>query len=95
MKTNKRFFIILLIVGFILLIPFIAMRFTDQVNWEAFDFLVMGTVLLSSGILAEFVLRQVKNTEYRIGILAILFILFLLIWAELAVGIFGSPFAGS
>ncbi|SDG68235.1 hypothetical protein [Psychroflexus sediminis] len=95
MKINKRFFIILLIIGFILLIPFIAMRFTNQVNWEAFDFLVMGAVLLSAGILAEFVLRQVRNTEYRIGILAILFILFLLIWAELAVGIFGSPFAGS
>ncbi|NEV93738.1 hypothetical protein G3567_06190 [Psychroflexus sp. YR1-1] len=95
MKTKKRFFIILLIVGFILLIPFIAMQFTDQVNWEAFDFLIMGAVLLSAGILAEFVLRQVKNTEYRIGILAILLMLFLLIWAELAVGIFGSPFAGS
>ncbi|MBZ9787627.1 hypothetical protein LB456_09180 [Psychroflexus sp. CAK57W] len=95
MTQNNRLFIILLIIGFILLIPFIAMQFTSEVNWDAFDFLVLGSLLLSAGILAEFVLRRVKTTQYRTGILAILLVVFLLIWAELAVGIFGSPFAGS
>jgi hypothetical protein len=32
---------------------------------------------------------------YRILIIGLILILFLLVWAELAVGIFGTPFAGS
>lgn len=95
LTQNKRFFAILLIVGLILLIPFIAMQFTAEVNWSLFDFIIMGSLLLSVGILSDFVLRKVKNTQYRIGILALVLIVFFLIWAELAVGIFGSPFAGS
>lgn len=95
LTQNKRFFAILLIVVLILLIPFIAMQFTAEVNWSLFDFIIMGSLLLGVGFLSEFVLRKVKNTQYRIGILALVLVVFFLIWAELAVGIFGSPFAGS
>jgi Kef-type K+ transport system membrane component KefB len=92
---NKRFIIILLSVPFLLLIPLIAMQFTNQVNWKPLDFLAMGVLLLSTGLICELVLRKIKKTRTRIVLcFAILLILFL-IWAELAVGIFGTPFAGS
>ena len=43
----------------------------------------------------ELVLQKVTKKQHRIILcLAILFVL-LLVWAELAVGIFGTPFAGS
>lgn len=73
----------------------IAMQFTDEVNWGVFDFLVMGTLLLIVGFVEDFLYRKIKNVKHRRYALLTLAIVFLLTWAELAVGIFGSPFAGS
>ena len=39
--------------------------------------------------------KFVKELEWQYLAMPLVFILFLLIWAELAVGIFGTPFAGS
>ena len=92
---NKRLNIILLVAVIILFIPLVAMQFTDEVDWTILDFVIMGILLLVTGLLCEFVMRKLKNIQHRIFICgAILFALFL-IWAELAVGIFGTPFAGS
>ena len=91
---NKRLFLIPLIVVLILLIPAIAMQFTDEVNWDLGDFAVAGILLLVAGLLFDLVIRKVNNSEYRIIIYVVIVVVFLLIWAELAVGIFGTPFAG-
>lgn len=92
---NKRLAAILLAVVILLLLPLIGMQFTNEVNWSLTDFKAAGILLLSTGLTCEFVLRKVKKTQHRIILcLAILFICFL-IWAELAVGLFGTPFAGS
>ena len=92
---NKRLTGIVLAVAFLLLIPLIAMQFTNEVDWKPRDFAIMGTLLLGTGLLCEFVLRKVKKIEYRLAICGAILLGFLLIWAELAVGIFGTPFAGS
>lgn len=92
---NKRLPAIVLSVMLLLLVPLIAMQFTTEVNWSLPDFLIAGTLLLGTGLLCELVLRKVKQPSQRIMICAGLFITLLLIWAELAVGIFGTPFAGS
>jgi len=91
---NKRLIIILLTPVILLLIPLIAMQFTDEVNWGLFDFIIAGALLLSTGLLFELIMRKVKTVNYRIAISLILLLALLLIWAELAVGIFGTPFAG-
>lgn len=92
---NQRLNIIISIVAFLLLIPFLAMQFTDEVNWSLFDYSVMGTLLLSTGILLDLVLRKVKTVQNRLLVGFVVLLAFFLIWAELAVGIIGSPFAGS
>ncbi|MGE5347747.1 MAG: hypothetical protein ACM3NP_00585 [Actinomycetota bacterium] len=92
---NKRLIIILAAMSVILLIPFIAMQFTDEVVWSISDFAIMGVLLYGTGLLCELVLRKVKTVQNRILICGAVVIAFLLIWAELAVGIFGTPFAGS
>ena len=92
---NKRLIGIVLAVVLILLIPLITMQFTNEVNWNLFDFVVMGSLLLGTGLMCELVVRKVKNKDYRIGILAVIMVALFLIWAELAVGIFGTRFAGS
>ena len=92
---NKRLIGIVLAVALILLLPLITMQFTNEVNWNLFDFVVMGSLLLGTGLMCELVVRKVKNKDYRIGTLAVIVVALFLIWAELAVGIFGTPFAGS
>lgn len=95
MTQNKRLMGIVLGVAFLLMIPLVAMQFTNEVDWKLGDFVVMGILLLGTGLLAELVMRKVHNKDYRIGIIAVILVALFLIWAELAVGIFGSPFAGS
>jgi len=85
---NKRLIIIVISVTFLLLIPLIAMQFTDEVKWTLFDFIVAGVLMLSTGLLCELVMRKINKTSPRIAACALLLVIFLLIWAELAVGIF-------
>jgi peptidoglycan/LPS O-acetylase OafA/YrhL len=92
---NKRLYAILLSVLVLLLIPFILMQFTNEVSWQLADFLIMGILLLITGLLCELVLRRVKRLTTRIVLCGIILFALFLIWAEMAVGIFGTPFAGS
>jgi hypothetical protein len=91
---NKRLSIFVLCVIIILLMPLISMQLTDEVNWTVLDFVVAAALLLGTGLLCEFTLRKVKQTKYRIVICAALLLLLFLIWAELAVGIFGTALGG-
>ena len=86
---------ILRIVGLLLTIPLIAMQLTDEVEWFLFDFIIMGTLLLITGLMGEIIFKRVKNSKHRLILYIIIAMIFFLVWAELAVGIFGTPFAGS
>ena len=92
---NKRLAIILAAIPLLLLIPLIAMQFTSEVQWSLFDFVIMGVLLLGTGLAIEAVLRMVKNSLHRLVLTAAIILALLLIWAEMAVGIFGTPIAGS
>ncbi|WP_437396951.1 hypothetical protein [Flagellimonas lutimaris] len=79
----------------LLLIPFTAMQFSSEVNWSLLDFLVAGGLLLALGFSIDFVARKAKSFNKKIIAIAAIVILFLLVWIELAVGIFGTPIAGN
>ena len=86
---------ILQMVGLLLIIPLIAMQLTDEVEWSLFDFIIMGTLLLITGLMGEIIFKKVKKYKHRVILYVVVAITFLLLWAELAVGILGTPFAGS
>lgn len=92
---KKEILNILVIVFGLLLIPLIAMQLTSEVNWKILDFLVMFFLLFITGVIIKMVSKSIKIKSQRILIVSIISILFLLIWAELAVGIFGTPFDGN
>ena len=92
---NKRLKFILTAVAILFLIPLIAMQFTDEVSWTSLDFVVMGILLLSTGLLCELTMRKVTKIKHRIALCIAILVVFLIIWAELAVGIFGTPLSGS
>ena len=92
--SRKNLFKIIVVTGIVLFIPFIAMLFTDEVRWSTFDFVLMGLMIFSSVLLGVTLQKKIKSQK-RILVMIILLLLFLLIWAELAVGIFDTLFAGS
>lgn len=92
---SKRLLILFSIILFLLFIPLIAMQFSDEVNWTITDFFVMGILLTGIGLLIELTLRTVKTKKNRIIISGLLIVLLLLVWVEIAVGIFGTPLAGT
>ena len=92
---NHRQIAIFLISGVLLLVPLIAMQLTNEVNWTLMDFVVAACLLLTAGLTCEWIMRIAKRKIVRVALVTLGIVLFLLIWAELAVGIFGTPFAGS
>lgn len=89
LKNTSR---VAIITGLILLVPLI-LQFTigtgvdnQGFNWMLHDFVAMGVLIFSTGLLIDFAWRNM-GTYKVIGILTILFI-FVWLWAELAVGVF-------
>ena len=74
----------------LLLIPLIF-----QFPWTLSDFVIGGFLLFVLGLGIELVRSKVQNKNKRYALLALVLFTFVLIWAELAVGLFGTPFAGS
>lgn len=95
MSISKRHLIIPCSILVLLAIPFAAMQFSSEVNWSLFDFLVAGGLLLALGFSIDFVTRKAKSFNNKIIAIVAIVILFLLVWAELAVGVFGTALAGS
>ncbi|WP_316800699.1 hypothetical protein [Pedobacter frigidisoli] len=93
--SKLRITIILATTAVLLSIPLIAMQFTNEVKWTPSDFAVAAILLLSTDIAIELVIRNLRTGTTRTIMLIVILISLFLIWAELAVGIFGTPFAGS
>ena len=60
-SKNKRLIIILISAVSLLLIPFLAMQFTNEVGWKVLDFIIMGILLSGTGLFFELVLRKFKE----------------------------------
>ena len=95
MTTNQRNLILYSVPFVILSIPLIAMQFTSEVNWTLSDFAIMGFLLFLTAFTTDLVLKKVKTFKSRLIIVSVILIALMLAWAEMAVGIFGSPIAGN
>ena len=74
----------------ILLLNFIS----DEFDWNIFDFIVLIIMMIFTAALFEIATRTAKTKKNQKILFILITIIFLLIWAELGVGIFDSPFAG-
>ena len=83
----NRFVRILFIVVLILMVPLVAMQITEEVQWGVGDFFVAGCLLFLTGVGIDFIFKSVEGKRRWIYILYVVFIM-LLVWMEMAVGIF-------
>jgi hypothetical protein len=73
----------------LLLVPLVAMQFTEEVKWTASDFMVGGAMLFGAGITYELIARK-GGLAYRAAIGLAAGTALLLVWVNLAVGLIGS-----
>ena len=95
MTTTQRSIAIYSVAAGLLTIPFFGMQVSKEVNWTLSDFMIGGVLLFGTAFLIDVILRKTKTNGAKIAYVALALLILFLIWAELAVGIFGSPFAGS
>ena len=79
----------------ILLVPLVAMRFTHEMNWALFDFIAAGVLLTGTGFAFVLSMRTLRTSRARLAAGVVLALALALVWGELAVGLFGTPLAGS
>ena len=78
------------VAALILLLPLVAMQFTDEVNWDVVDFAFAGALLVGTGITYELAVRKTGDTAYRAAVGVALAAAFILVWVTGAVGIIGT-----
>ncbi|WP_137389052.1 hypothetical protein [Rhodoligotrophos defluvii] len=74
----------------LLLLPLVAMQFTDEVNWTMADFAFAGALIVGTGLTFELATRMTGSNAYRAAAGVALAAAFLLVWINAAVGIIGS-----
>ncbi len=76
------------LVGGLLIVPAVTMRFTDAVVWTASDFAFAALLLIGGGLLIELALWKVRRVAMRVALCLAVLAVVGLIWAEGAVGLF-------
>ncbi len=79
----------------LLSIPLVGNLISNEVNWSASDFLIAGVLLFTTAFLVNLVRNRIKKQNQKVLVTIFILLALALIWLELSVGIFGSPFAGS
>lgn len=74
----------------LLMVPLVAMQFSDEWQWGFFDFVFMGALLGSAGLAIEGALRSTGDRAYRWGAGVAVAGTFLLLWMNAAVGLIGG-----
>ena len=94
-KASRRSWTIWRVLGWslpvlVLLLPLVAMQFTDEVNWTGSDFVFAAVLFGSVGLAFELIVRNSSSLAYRFGAGLAVVAAFLTIWANGAVGMIGS-----
>lgn len=71
------------------------MQFTNEVNWSLFDFIIAFILLSVIGLTINYILQLTNRLQNKIFFCIMVLLIGLLIWTELAVGVFRSPIAGN
>ncbi|WP_263601556.1 hypothetical protein [Chryseobacterium sp. PET-29] len=79
----------------LMITAFFGNLFVEGWSWSPSDFVVAAVLLFGTAFFVNLVIRSKKPLLTKLMICFIILLLMALVWIELAVGIFGTPFAGS
>ena len=87
-SLQKPLLLVALATVLLLLVPAVAMQFTNEVVWGPGDFLVAAILLFGAGAIAVIGFKQVRTAGQRVAVVVVVALSLALVWAELAVGLF-------
>ncbi len=73
--------------GVLLILPVIAMLFTNAVQWTGTDFLAAAAIFAFVGCAIELIVRFVDQSAIRVALICAILFAALAIWADGAIGI--------
>lgn len=74
----------------IILIPLIAMQFSQEVNWDMFDFLIAWILIFGAGFTFQLISMKTEAISYKIATGLAVFASLAILWVNGAVGIIGN-----
>lgn len=74
----------------LVLTPLVAMQFTNEVDWDETDFIFAAIIFGIVGGLIELAVRLSSSWYFRIGAMFAVLAGFMVVWANLAVGMIGN-----
>lgn len=74
----------------LILMPLVAMQFTNEVDWDETDFIFAAVIFGIVGGLIEFAVRLSTNWYSRFGAMFAVLSGFIVVWTNLAVGMIGN-----
>ncbi|MDR6406460.1 MULTISPECIES: hypothetical protein [Chryseobacterium] len=95
MTTKQKTTLIFAAPALLIAAAFFGNNFVEGWNWSPFDFIIAAVLLFGTAFFVNLVANSKKNFVSKLIICSVILLVLMLVWAELAVGIFGSPFAGS
>lgn len=90
-KTTVIYAVPAILMGFAVL----GNLFSKEFSWSSSDFLIAGVLLFGTAMIVDLIRRIIKNKTYKILLCIVVLLGLILTWMEFAVGLFGTPFAGS
>lgn len=93
-KQKSIFYWPLLGTAALLLLATLGNVLSEEVNWDFYDYLIGGSLVFVVMTVELFLWRSMPKKS-RWPVMLFLFLLFGILWVEMAVGVFGSPLAGS
>jgi cation transport ATPase len=88
-NIKKRLSVWAVIVVVLMQVPLIAMQFTTEVNWTAGDFVFAFVLLFGSALFYELATRNMKNSNRRIAVGLVIFMILAFVWVAAATDLDG------
>jgi hypothetical protein len=90
LMKSRHLITVLLVPALLLLLPLVAMQFTDEVAWSPGDFLAAWILMMTAGLAYLLVTARAGSLVYRAAAGVAVGAAFLLVWVNLAVGLIGN-----
>lgn len=95
MTKQQKTALIFAIPSLLMVAAFISNHFVEGFNWTGSDFLIAAILLFGTASFIYMIVSSKLSVRAKTIISIVIILLLMIIWVEMAVGLFGSPIAGS
>ena len=95
MTKQQKTALIFAIPTLLMVAAFISNNFVDGFNWSGSDFLIAAILLFGTASFIYMIASSKLSLRAKIISSIVIIFILIMIWVEMAVGLFGSPIAGS